>query len=315
MMRALPSMVSVTLVLACGSGGSPSASASSSASASAPRPAASDTSKPKPSSSATTAASTAATPAPSAPPPASASAPAPAVPTIEEACARLATATCERHAGCDQGYLLRLDYGDAETCKSAVSAQCLDSARAPEAAVGAADVQACADALAKTPCDGARPAACRFKGKRADAAACSVDAQCQSGICWRGADTEACGTCKKAPVENDACKLPRDCYPDFTCTSSKCVPRAQEGGACAADHQCITSHCAKGRCGPYVKDGAACDTESDEPRFCHFAYGCEGKKCGPRKLVALGEKCGMGQGPFCMRSQCEYRQHVCVALP
>jgi hypothetical protein len=255
---------------------------------------------------------------------ATASAAPPAPPTADGACQALAAAACGKYASCDQGYRLKWIYADAETCKSSLTTSCLDLLQAPDTVAGPTEVTACADAVAKAECLDVgslrlpRIPACLFKGKRAADAGCAVDSQCQSGVCERESDTKACGKCLKTFAAGDACALdrPSDCQPELACNAGKCGARVAAGGLCTHGRQCSGGTCEKGKCTPYPMEGAACDVDndSDTQLFCHFAYACTAKKCVPRPLAAVGEKCNAGQGPFCMRGECDLKTHTCRAL-
>ncbi|MFO0616974.1 MAG: hypothetical protein U0414_30545 [Polyangiaceae bacterium] len=249
--------------------------------------------------------------------PSASSASPPAALDLGGACGDLAEKTCARFAACDHGYRLKIAYADDATCRAAVRADCLDGLQAPDAGAGVSEVTACATALAAASCDDlGHVEACRFKGKRAEDAACSVDEQCQSGTCQRSNDTQGCGKCLKIYKAGDACT--EGCGPELTCVDSKCAPLGRVGAPCKGPRSCLGSAtCKAGTCAAQPLEGDACnvDPNSDSQVFCYFPYGCEGKKCVPRKLANLGEACGAGQGPFCTRSTCDARTQKCVALP
>lgn len=269
-------------------------------------------------------ASTSAKEAPSARPPVASGAssapsatPPPATLDLDGACGALAAKTCARFAACDHGYRLKIAYADDATCVASIKADCLDGLQAPDARADVAAVTACADAVAASSCDDlAHVDACRFKGTRAEDAACSVDEQCASGTCVRASDTQACGKCLKSYKAGDACT--EGCGPDLTCVDGKCAPLGRVGAPCKGPRSCLgTATCKGGTCAAQPVEGDACNVDpgSDAQVFCYFPYGCEGKKCIPRKLANVGEPCGAGQGPFCTRSTCDVQSHQCVPLP
>jgi hypothetical protein len=243
--------------------------------------------------------------------------------TPEGACAELAEATCKRHARCEQGYWLKLTYGDADACKEAVKASCLDTLGAPDVAAGPADVLACAKARKKSDChEGSNTIAeCILRGKRAGGASCAMDAQCASSRCTRRSLTDRCGTCVAALSPGDACKSnpPTSCGEGLRCVNGKCAEPAPLGGDCSKTGYCAGfTKCQNGKCVELPGEGAACNPEADPPRDCHFAYRCDNasKKCVPRKLVGPGEKCSFGaNGTYCAVGYCAMPTNICKPMP
>lgn len=228
--------------------------------------------------------------------------------TAADACAKVATARCDRLAMCSMADLAKR-WPDEATCISRETLACQDSLAAPATAATPTTTLACADALAASSCDAlfsvTPPAECLAQpGKAAGGAACSYSAQCASGFCSVG-DGQLCGVCAAAPVAGDSCAT-SGCGPTMTCVKAtmQCQPPVGVGGACGSALPCEeTLDCvgatatAMGTCmAALTTAGATCDPPRKTGPSCSATAGLacntSTKQCVAQPLVAAGQPCG-----------------------
>ena len=230
-----------------------------------------------------------------------------------KACADWSTAWCKGVGECAQ-YTLASQYGTAATCQLRQQAVCLARLAAADSGQTAAQVSACASAMAGAQgCEwvgaidtlmACRPAA----GKRANAQACGDHSQCASGLC-RGADTALCGTCANRAALAAPCSSTSDCQPGLACAATSsikvCVARVAIGDLCDSSHVCLApAVCSAGVCAPPASPGAACDPGL---KNCNggAGYYCHDQKalCTAFGVAAQGAACGYFDGD---RVSCAY---------
>ncbi len=183
--------------------------------------------------------------------------------TLEEACADLAAAECDHLRACSDTLFVAA-YGDPGTCERTIAASCAAWPSLPGAHLGGGDIEACAQAYGGHPCDRlllhAAPAACRFRGKRANGSECSSGAQCQSSFCRPGAE-DLPGECAAVRELADTCsQAGSPCAAGLYCSQSgRCVPFGSPGDACGALAPCNPLYwCDAGLCAAPAGEGGQC---------------------------------------------------------
>lgn len=249
---------------------------------------------------------------------------------IGPACASYAAKVCAAQQTCAP-FSFSSSWATLTDCTSRKSAACKARATAPDTGLTAGDIDACAATIAQLDCSvmsiaDTRPACLPKAGKRAIAAACGDDSQCQSTYC-RPVGGGPCGTCAPRAAEGMPCNTSADCQADMACVATasvkKCASRALVGDKCDATHVCISpAVCQGGKCQGPVAAGASCDTGS---KNCDAGKGlyCHEKKlvCSAYKVVATGAACGYFDGDFVRcdaASTCHLEsggQGTCVGVP
>jgi hypothetical protein len=140
-------------------------------------------------------------------------------------------------------------------------------------------------------------------GRRANAAPCGDDSQCQSAYC-RSDGKGSCGTCAVRGGVGKPCNDKADCEGDLACAATsaikKCAERALTGQACDASHVCIApAVCQAGKCVAPAARGAVCDPavkncDAGLGDYCHATTAT----CTAYTTAALGAPCGYFEGAF-----------------
>lgn len=76
----------------------------------------------------------------------------------------------------------------------------------------------------------------------------------------------------------DACATDRDCDAQAHCNEGRCLPDVVDGGACAADHECVSGHCDSELC---CADGSCCTDDTQCPvnePVCQDESTCQGER-------------------------------------
>lgn len=224
--------------------------------------------------------------------------------TLDEACARVANATCliEEHV---QREDFVVSYGTTAHCQERHMRTCLAEARLPNSGWTAASVDACARAHANLS-DFWQfiqvRALCSPPGTAPDGAACESDSQCASGDCSES--TPRCGVCQKkrlrALAESEACgETDTMCGLGLVCAKNKvCTKRAPIalGQPCDDSQPCASlGQCVVGRCVADAKLGEECShggSQVTKPA-CAPALTCDvaTQKCIAVAFGAVGEVC------------------------
>jgi hypothetical protein len=190
--------------------------------------------------------------------------------TIEQSCAKLAVARCQKGHECDPaGTLIQL--GDEPTCVARETKLCLAAASLEGSGQQGASIAECVGALACSSCaalaaDGY--AACRFMGARENGASCSSAVQCKGGVCQNLEN--GCGVCAAFLPEGSEC--------------------AEQDGSCAPGSYCLVNH-NQTSCGGGFLTGDPC---SLDPCMCGSGNECVDGKCTPG--LGYGEPCDPSQG-------------------
>lgn len=244
-----------------------------------------------------------------------------AEPTVEEACAAVAVATCAQIDTCAP-FLMQVTYGAKGTCEERTTERCTSLPELEGSKLTVADLQACAAAYEARTCaevlDPA-PAGCRFPGEKADGEACVAGSQCTGLLCL--VDVEGtCGECATPLADGDPCDPAKSlCGEGLFCASGAqvCTKLAQLDQPCTDQKVCRPGlSCNEGKCGAQLPEGAACGSGE----ICDLVTGviCFLDTCTQVDVVAVGKACGFdqdtGQITTCDADlKCE--QEACVARP
>ena len=169
--------------------------------------------------------------------------------SIAEACSELAAARCNLRSQCSLpdgvtgvGFNLLETYGDMTTCLAREKTSCTNGLSAPHTGNNPALVQKCVADFASYSCmdffDNLPPMDCTPIGVLADGAACTFNAQCQSGFC-NGTKGSACGTCGTPPAVGDDCSA-SNCARGDRClgATSTCAAVVSSNGTCTPSQPC-----------------------------------------------------------------------------
>jgi hypothetical protein len=208
-------------------------------------------------------------------------------------------ARCEVLARCGHINVVTA-YGDVAQCKARSEAALV--ADAPGLSLSQATADACAAGLAALDCPSfdrtAFPAECFATGTLEAGAACDLDGQCASGLCYHAnLASAACGVCTPpAPLGGDCSAT--DCAPQFVCVRNKCVAKVKVGGACnVTDKPCLSLlECVGGKCAAPVGVGQPClggtlpNCDFSQDLFCKADT--TPATCVPLPFADLGQSCG-----------------------
>jgi len=233
---------------------------------------------------------------------------------INEACAAVAKAMCDKRAACSGKLdatgvgVIRL-FGTMAECLARSALQCGNAFRAPGSGHSLATEQQCVDAFVNYSCAdffaGNVPPSCEPAGARVNGTACAFNAQCKSGFCT-GERKAACGTCAPEPAVNDSCAA-SDCGHGQYCdaTTTTCKTPGGAGDACDSTDDCgyglvCQSSAAAGGSGTCktaaATVGAACGgtmpvCDGAQGLFCAGPAGS--KTCVATTFVGDGAPCGV----------------------
>lgn len=237
---------------------------------------------------------------------------------LQAACAKYSTAWCKTYEFCAPAIADFIGVGPE--CEARQAKDCIaggiatDSTRTPPA------IEDCAQLMASQSCDklfwgGGLP--CLPGGLRPGAAACAVDAQCESGLC--NAIDAACGTCQATLGLGKPCDGTIGWCSSalgLRCENGVCKKTGFDGDACGpklACHsffECMNGVCTKPTGGP----GDACTQPSCDPMKGSFS--CVNGVCSSTSVASLGEPCPYS---YPDGTYCEYgafcQKGVCVASP
>jgi hypothetical protein len=210
---------------------------------------------------------------------------------------------------------------------------CLDDMALTGSGMVPASVEACASALAASPCDlpDGWPPVCDFRGSLSSGAPCNAGLQCASGWCEGTIDASpggqigpvTCGTCGPLAAVGEVCgagacpagsicmtKDTTAASPNYTCTP---IVRGAEGSPCddlaAICETGLYCSARAGTCTPLGIEGAACGEAARD-----YAGGCEP----PLGCVGLpgSRTCSAGSvGAFCLTDTDCARGLGCVPGP
>ncbi len=169
--------------------------------------------------------------------------------SVAQACADLAMARCNLRSLCSLpdgftglGASVLENYGDLPTCLAREALACENGLSAPQTGNTPQAVESCVARFSSFSCmdffDDLPPADCTPLGPRADGAACTFNAQCQSGYC-NGTKGAVCGTCGPPPAEGDDCSTSA-CLRGDRClgATSTCAAVVSSNGTCDESHPC-----------------------------------------------------------------------------
>jgi hypothetical protein len=182
----------------------------------------------------------------------------------------------------------------------------------------------CANAFAQFPCADFLtwtmvPAACSFKGARANGAACLAGSQCVTGYC--NTPDFTCGVCADMPIVGAPCKTNQQCAPGQACAGADhCYVPQRSLGPCTDTETCEFGHtCINGVCQANATSvGAPCNPAVGNP-YCTTDLMCNGSTntCAGRGYAVAGQKCGWIGGSYytCVYSSSCPSNQICPAAP
>ncbi len=242
----------------------------------------------------------------------------PPAPTAEAACTARATAECTLRDGCSNHWLITRTYGDLATCIARLHDTCVASLAAPNTAITATIVQACATAYPSIACNdylnGNLPASCLAQpGPGANGTACRYASQCQSGYCAVNTGS-ACGACAAPPVAGALCDGAGGvdgcgghgmaCVGASFDTAGHCNALVPMGGTCDTTHECaaglsctpVATTAMNRTCQPAGSTLTTMCAQATNPG-CDTAHGltCNGMThlCTAETLAQPGQACGI----------------------
>jgi hypothetical protein len=181
---------------------------------------------------------------------------------------KYARAFCEALDKCG-AVLVKIGFGDAATCAARVKAKAALDLKAPGVTVTDAQLDACIAKIKTLDCSSpAGIAECEFTGSLANDAPCDIDAQCQSGACFKapsldgGVQVADCGTCKPKAAADADCSAAK-CGNGYRCVPGNggptCVKLGAVTEACSASAPCGGNlSCVGNVCTKPLALGAAC---------------------------------------------------------
>ena len=229
-----------------------------------------------------------------------------------EACADLATRSCNRLAFCAP-LSLAIAYGDIARCIDRTIPVCISALQAKGSGQAPSRVRSCAQAYDTARCEdivvGKAPPSCTFPGTLGLGEVCGDDSQCGSphGYC-RLASDQTCGTCSTLGTAGAGCFSDRDCDDGLVCYFT-CVAPVGLGEACdGMARQCpSTQVCLNYTCAAPGQAGAPCNPRADHCDRDHGLF-CDAqtKACAHYTFADPGAPCGTG-------TTC--RAGACIAAP
>ncbi len=216
-------------------------------------------------------------------------------------CTSVATAVCNKIETCSQ-LLMKLSYGDVQTCVTRVSMSCTAGTSAPGASVSSSQFAACANAFSGADCKtliGANfsPAACTIAGSLADGKPCGSSDQCQSAYC--SVSSGLCGSCGTRAAAGKACASSAECASGLICNSgSVCAQPVAAGGSCSDVRDCAAGlSCPSGKCAQPLAAGQSCtggDCDQSAGVFCNV----QTNVCQTIQIADAGQPCGIVNGTY-----------------
>lgn len=220
----------------------------------------------------------------------------------EAACAKYASAYCQRLDACTNGAVVATRYRNLDGCRTRHVEACLAKLAAPGTTMKPAEVAACAPLTAAVGCNALDYEGYNFvgactlaKGTLGDGAGCFAHEQCASGHCF-SSRLVSCGVCAPAPAPTDSvtCELGR-CPRGRVCNTlqdfggSPCVAPSAPGGDCAAGCS-RDDYCLAGKCAPREVKDSPCDPAVDG---CALGLRCGAttKVCEAMKVAKIGDPC------------------------
>jgi hypothetical protein len=238
--------------------------------------------------------------------------------TQTDGCAAYATNYCNRLATCSP-FLIQVQFGDVASCVARMQPLCGARMQAQGSGLGAAQVQACADAYPSAACEkvilvGWQPDACAVKGTLADGAACGHGAQCVSGYC-RTPFTQVCGACTPLVPLGGGCSRIEDCAAPYACLNSgTCGALTPRGGGCRTTPCELDLECINLVCDSSPGAGAACENGIYD---CTDRLGlyCEPTtmRCTAETVVPTGGSCATGAVICGSSGSCNPDTQICDA--
>jgi hypothetical protein len=227
--------------------------------------------------------------------------------TLEEACAAVDEALCNKYAECVPE-VLALYYVDLETCIAVADRGCIAAADLPGIAYTAAAIFPCADAYANASCerlfaDSTPIPACDgvFTGTLPADSPCAANAQCASAECV-ARTPDGCGVCSTEGVAGDDCTIDTvTCAEGLFCDAAgSCEANLALGQPCVDGDVCAGANgCVAGTCGPRLGVGGACASNDEcdlgQDLLCSgLTNTCE--VFGGYPLAGAAEMCGYDAG-------------------
>jgi len=216
-------------------------------------------------------------------------------------CTAVAKAVCNKLQQCSST-LIKLTYGDVQTCVARATITCKSGTTAPGASVTPAQLGACTTAFSNLDCaDLARgiqaPSECSIAGSLVNGKACGSNDQCKSAYC--GVSNGICGACADRAAAGKACTSNDGCQSGLVCNSkSVCAQPVDGGGACTDARDCKAGLvCASGTCAQPVGAGKACkkgECDSLAGLFCNPSTNV----CESLQVADSGQPCGLVSGGF-----------------
>ena len=167
-------------------------------------------------------------------------------PTVAQAAAALAQATCDQELSCLGA---AVGYVDLPTCATRSTLYYIDNLEAPGTSSPPSAYLACASAITAATCNdfvsywqgvGAIPACQGTAGTLPPGTACAYSEQCASNICEVASDSN-CGVCGQPTdgVAGSACVNSSECAGSLVCEPSNvCTPLGAAGAACNSNLPC-----------------------------------------------------------------------------
>jgi hypothetical protein len=236
-------------------------------------------------------------------------------PDARAVCAEIIPGFCSAFEQCNPTNF-RSFYADHDDCAARQGAACVATLTLPGITVSEAALVECGEAASACAFfedrGGSIYDSCGLLGALADATACVVGAQCQSGYCT---DPEiGCGKCKTLGELGDVCDATKPCAFDLACGAGACVEPQPVGSACSDEAPCEHwGECAAGTCVARGGEGESCD----EAYTCRGDRACFGGTCHSFVNVGPGEICSDDAMPaqLCERGACTYLGDPCQQYP